>query len=110
MKGHLGAVLTSGLTALAIVFAVLQAAVLVAHTRTTGAQVSEATVPAAATHRFSVPGGRSAIPYQWNSADPAPPRPQPDTQQKREEPRRTPPRSRGTLPERGPRPPRRVAA
>ena len=109
MKGHLGAVLTSGVAALALALAVLQAAVVFAHASTTAnAEVSSAACPARPGHRFSAPGGRSGIPYQWNAEPPA--RAQPDTHEKREEPRHTPPRSRGGLPEQGPRPPRKVTA
>jgi hypothetical protein len=111
MKGHLGAVLTSGLSAVALALAVLQAAVVFAHASanaTARTEVSSAATPARPVRRFSAPGGRAGIPYQWNAEPPS--RAQPDTHEKREEPRRTPPRSRGGLPEQGPRPPRKLAA
>ncbi len=108
MKGHLGAVLTSGLSAVALALTMLQAAVVFAHARPLTTQVSAIT-PAGPSHRFSAPAGRSGSPYQWNPGEP-PARPQPDTQQKRDEPRRAPPRSRGGLPEQGPRPARRLSA
>ena len=109
MKGHWGAVLTSSLSAVALALAMLQAAVIFGHARPADRQISAATVPAGPSHRFSAPGGRSSTPYQWNAVEP-PARTQPDTQQKRDEPRRAPPRSRGGLPEQGPRPPRRLSA
>ena len=107
MKGHLGAVLTSGLSAVALALALLQAAVIHAHATPAG-QLSTEAGPAAPSHRFSAPGGRSGIPWQWNADPPA--RTQPGTQQKRDEPRHAPPRSRQAVPERGPRPARKIAA
>jgi hypothetical protein len=108
MRGHLGAVLTSGLSAVALALAMLQAAVVFAHARPPPTQIS-VIAPARPSHRFSAPGGRAGIPSQWSPAEP-PARAQPDTQQKRQEPRRAPPRSRGGLPDRGPRPARRLSA
>ncbi len=107
MKGHLGAILTSVLSAVALALAVLQAAVVFVHARPV-AQVSPAAAQAGPSRRFSTPGGRSGIPYQWN-AEP-PPRTLPGTREKRDEPRHTPPRSRGGIPEAGPHPQRRLAA
>lgn len=108
MKGHLGAILTSGLSAVALILALLQAAVIFTHARPAEDEISSASAPSRPSHRFSAPGGRSGIPYPWNP-EPAD-RLQPDPQQKREEPRHPPPRSRGGLPEQGPRPVRKVSA
>src|SRR5437016_2610737 len=61
MKGHLGAVLTSGLSAVALALALLQA-VIVAHSAprlTADATASRSSQ----TNRYSVPGGRSGIPW-----------------------------------------------
>jgi hypothetical protein len=60
MKGRLGAVLTTGLAAVALALALLQAAVL-AHSAPRHRAVSA--VRAGPTNRYSVPGGRSGIPW-----------------------------------------------
>jgi hypothetical protein len=60
MKGHLGAVMTSGLAAIALALALLQAAVL-AHSAPRHRAVSA--VRPGPTNRFSIPGGRSGIPW-----------------------------------------------
>ena len=87
MQGRLGAMLTSGLAAIAIALAMLQAFVVSrSHSRTAQASVS----PMGPSNRFSAPGNRSAIP--WSPFD----QPQPDEArnrpaQKQQEHRRTPP-------------------
>ncbi len=109
MKGHLGAVLTSGLAALALALAVLQAAVIVAHD---GGPRAEA-VSAARTesNRFSAPGGRAGIPYLPFEKASRPPEGR--TPERQQEEHRTPPppsRFRSTPPRLGPQPARKVAA
>ena len=106
MKGHSGAVLTSGLAALAFALVLLQALVVFSHAQPPGAQVSVEVPSPPSGHRWSAPGNRSAVP-SWN--DPARPRTAPGSQQKPEQ-RRAPPRSRGAMPEPGPRPARRLTA
>jgi hypothetical protein len=115
MKGHLGAVLTSGLGALALALAVLQAAV-VAH----GAPVAHA--PTATrqgpTNRYSAPANRSAVPWapfdKAQQEKPVPPEsPEGRTPERRQqEERRSPPpsRFRGMPPRIGPHPARKAAA
>ncbi len=60
MKGHLGAVLTSGLAAVALALALLQIAVLV---QSAPRHVEATVARSGATNRYSVPGGRSGIPF-----------------------------------------------
>jgi hypothetical protein len=115
MKGHLGAVLTSGLAAVALALALLQAAV-VAH----GVQKPAATtaVRTGQTNRYSAPGNRSAIP--WGPADKAQQeKPVPESPEGRSPPRRQqeehrapppPSRFRGAPPRPGPQPARKAAA
>lgn len=116
MKGHLGAVITSGLAALALGLALLQAAVVV-H----GAQRHRASAvvrSGATTNRYSAPGNRSAVP--WAPFDgvqqqkPVPPEsPEGRTPERRQpEEHRSPPpsRFRGMPPRLGPQPARRAAA
>ena len=109
MQGRLGAVLTSGLAAIAIALAMLQAFVVSrSHVRSAQASVS----PLGPSNRFSVPGGRSAIP--WLPFD----QPQPDEArsrpaQKQREERRTPPppsRYHSYPPRVGPAPARKATA
>jgi hypothetical protein len=109
MQGRLGAVLTSGLAAIAIALAMLQAFVVSrSHVRSAQASVS----PLGPTNRFSAPGGRSAVP--WTPFD----QPQPDEargtrpQQKPEERRAPPPPSRyhSYPPRVGPSPARKATA
>lgn len=115
MKGHLGAVLTSGLAAVALALAMLQAAVVVAH----GGGVHPVEAVSAArteTNRFSAPGGRAGIPYLPFEKAATPPdgrTPEGRTPERQQEERRTPPppsRFRSTPPRMGPQPARRVAA
>ena len=104
MKGHLGAVITSGVAALAVALALLQAAVI--SQRGLGEQVTAAaTAPPGPSNRFSAPGGRSGIP--WTPADAPPPRATPNNSKPQEQ--RAPAR-RGFTPEQGPRPARKAAA
>jgi len=110
MQGRVGAVLTSALAAIAIALALLQAFVVSrSHARSAQASVS----PLAPTNRFSVPGGRSGVP--WLPFD----REQPDEAarsrpvQKQEERRApTPPPSRfhSYPPRMGPAPARKATA
>src|SRR5437773_11962860 len=108
MKGHLGAVLTTGLAALALALALLQAAV-VAHDAPKMEGVTAAR--SGPTNRYSAPGGRSGIPWvpaekvQPQKRSPLPESPEgctaPDRQQ--EEHRSPPPsRCRATPPRLGP--------
>ncbi|HYY52152.1 MAG TPA: hypothetical protein VE755_04725 [Myxococcales bacterium] len=116
MKGHLGAVLTTGLAAVALALALLQAAV-VAH----GVPKMESVtaVRSGPTNRYSAPGGRSGIP--WVPADkmqPQKPAPVPESPEGRtppsrqQEEHRSPPpsRFRGSPPRLGPQPARKAAA
>lgn len=110
MKGHLGAVLTSGLAALALSLAALQAIVVLA----LGGGVRETAVSAARTesHRFSAPGGRSAIPYlPFEKTTPPPEGRTPERQQEEHRTPTPPPaRFRSAPPRLGPHPARKVAA
>ena len=115
MQGHLGAVLTSGLAAVALALALLQAAV-VAH----GVEKREPATAARTgpTNRYSAPANRAGIP--WVPADkaqrdkPVPESPEGRTPQNRQqEEHRSPPpapRYRGAPPRPGPQPVRKVAA
>ena len=109
MKGHFGAVLTSGLAAVALALAALQAVVLITH----AGGVHERAVSAARgeSNRFSAPGGRSAIPYLPFEKTSTPPDGR--TPARQQEEHRTPPppsRFRSTPPRIGPQPARRIAA
>jgi hypothetical protein len=114
MKGHLGAVLTSGLAAIALALALLQAAV-----------VSHGVIPAepivssrtGSTNRFSAPGGRAGVPWVPDSASqPKPALPEnPEGRtpgRKEEQQHRSPPpsRFRNGPPRLGPQPARKVMA
>ena len=109
MKGHLGAVLTSGLAAVALALTVLQAAVIVAHGRgPPGGVVSAAR---SESNRFSAPGGRAGIP--WLPFEKASTPPEGRTPERQQEEHRAPPppsRFRSTPPRPGPQPARKVAA
>jgi hypothetical protein len=116
MKGHLGAVLTAGLAAVALALAVLQAAVV-----THGVTKSEPATAARAgvTNRYSAPGNRSAIPWvpadkaQKEKAVPESPEGRSPPRRQQEEEHRSPPppsRFRGTPPRFGPQPARKAAA
>jgi hypothetical protein len=112
MKGRtVGGVLTSGLVALAVALALLQAAVL-AHASHPAPLTNNA--PIAPTNRYSAPGGRSGIP--WTPTPPAPKATPseregrtPDQKPQREE-HRAPMRNPSNLPHLGPRPARRALA
>jgi len=106
-KGYLGAVLTSALTAVALALALLQAAVI-AHGAPRYSSPSAARIE---TNRFSVPGGRSGVPY-LPAFDKTPP-PEGRSREQQQEQHRTPPppsRFRGAPPRPGPQPARRIAA
>jgi len=106
MRGHLGAVLTSGLAAVALALALLQA-IVVAH----GAhRVAEVTAAHSGTSNpYSVPGGRSGIPFLPFEKGPQPDQGQ--TPPRQEERRPTPPsRMRAVPPRIGPQQPRKMAA
>lgn len=106
MRGHLGAVLTSGLAAIALALALLQAIVVAQHA---AHRLPEATAAhSGATNRYSVPGGRSGIPFM-----PFEKQPQRDEGQKpprHEEHHSPPPRMRAIPPRTGPQQPRKMAA
>src|SRR5437870_11922529 len=113
MKGHVGAVLTSGLSAIALALALFQVMVLAnSHPRPMTAQ---AVAPSGSTNRYSMPGGRSGIP--WDNPDHRSLPATPGSREGRspgvkppEEHRAPPPsRQRGLVPS-GPRPARRAAA
>jgi hypothetical protein len=116
MKHHLGAVLTSGLAALALALTLLQAAV-VAH----GAPRAQArtAIQQSPTNRYSAPGNRSAVP--WAPLDNAakdekpavPESPEGRTPERRQqEEHRSPPpsRFRGPPQRPGPHPTRKAVA
>jgi hypothetical protein len=108
MKGHLGALLTSGLAAVALALALLQAAVLV-HSAVPPDAVQSARTQS---HRYSVPGGRSGVPYlPFDKAQPAT-TPEGRSPEKQQEERHSPPppRQRSFPPGAGPRPHRRAVA
>jgi len=117
MKGHLGAVLTAGLAAVALALAVLQAAV-VTHGVTKGEPATAARAGAGVTNRYSAPGNRSAIPWvpadkgQQEKAVPESPEGRTPPRRQQEEHRSPPPpsRFRGVPPRLGPQPARKVAA
>jgi hypothetical protein len=106
MKGHLGALLTSGLAAVALALALLQA-VVAFHSARRGADL-----PASSTqsHRYSAPGGRSGIP--WLPFDKQPPANSEGRSPQPKEERRAPPPSKyRPMPQApGPRAPRKLAA
>lgn len=106
MRGHLGAVLTSALTAVALALALLQAAVI-AHGAPRYSSPSAARIE---TNRFSVPGGRSGVPYlpAFDKAPPSEGRSREPQQQHRTPP--PPSRFRSAPPRLGPQPARRLAA
>jgi hypothetical protein len=111
MKGHFGAVLTSGLAAIAIALVLLQVFV-VSRSHLRGEQVSAA--PPHPTNRYSAPGGRSGIP--WLPFDHRPPPAEegrtqpPPKQEERRAPTPPPARNHSYPPRIGPTPPRRATA
>jgi septal ring-binding cell division protein DamX len=112
MKGRtVGGLLTSGLVALAVALALLQAAVLAQASRPAPLTTN---APLAPSNRYSAPGGRAGIP--WTPTPPAkavPPSERegrtPDQKPQREE-HRAPLRNPNSVPHLGPRPPRRALA
>ena len=111
MKGHLGALVTSGLAAVALALALLQAAVLI-HGVRRHAALSQHHVQS---NRYSAPGGRSGVPYMpfEKAPTPATPATTPEgrSPEKQQEERRTPPPPRQrSFPMPGPHPPRRAVA
>lgn len=97
MQGRTGVVLTTGLAAMALVLAMLQALV-VAHGVRRPEVTAARNAPAAPSNRFSVPGGRSGVP--WVPFDKARPPPAPESPEgrtppgPRQEEHRSPPPSR----------------
>ncbi len=113
MRGHAGALLTAGLAAIALAFALLQAAVLARSAR------AHHIVAQPATHeepqnRYSAPGGRSAIPWgpdfdaQQKATKPEGRSPESKPPEEHHSP--PPPRNRLMPPYNGPRPARRAVA
>jgi hypothetical protein len=110
MKGHLGALLTTGLAAIALALALLQAAVVIAQGGTHHAAPSAARVES---NRYSAPGGRSGIPYlPFDRPAPQPATPEGRTPERQQEEHRAPPpsRFRSSPPRPGPQPARKIAA
>jgi hypothetical protein len=113
MKGRtVGGLLTSGLVALALALALLQAAVLAQMPRP--APVTTNNVPAAPSNRYSAPGGRAGVPWTPTPTQPKPAPSEregrtPDQKPQREE-HRAPLRNPNFIPHLGPRPARRALA
>ena len=115
MKGRLGAVLTSGLAAVALALALLQ--VLVLANSTPRQWTAEAQIPAGPSNRFSAPGGRAGIPwmpFDSTKLQPAEPKSREGRSPAAKPPERhvpPPSKMRGIHPPTfGPRPARRAAA
>jgi hypothetical protein len=116
MKGRtVGGLLTSGLVALAIALALLQAAVLAQASRPATITTNANNAPLAPSNRYSAPGGRAGIPWTPNPppGKAVPPSERegrtPDQKPQREE-HRPPMRNPSSVPHLGPRPPRRALA
>ncbi|MCA1826871.1 MAG: hypothetical protein ABR567_13595 [Myxococcales bacterium] len=107
MRGHFGAVLTSGLAAVALALALLQA-IVVAHGAHRLPEVTAA--HSGASNRYSVPGGRSGIPFM--PFDKARPPDQGQKPQRQQHEHHSPPpsRMRAVPPHVGPQQPRKMAA
>src|SRR5437588_432787 len=91
MKGHLGALLTTGLAAIALVLALLQAAVLF-HS---APRYQASSAARGQSNRFSVPGGRSGVPWMpFDKAQPPSTTPEGRSPEKQQEERHSPPPSR----------------
>lgn len=107
MQGRLGAVLTSGLAAIAIALALLQAFV-VSRSHLGVAHASAA--PVGPSNRYSVPGGRSAVPWApFNNVQPDEARgPKAPKQEERRAPTPPPSRYHSYPPRVGPSPARKV--
>jgi len=118
MRGHLGAVLTSGLAALALGLALLQAAVVAhgAHRHRISATANRAAQ--GPSNRYSAPGNRSAVPWapiedvkRQKPVLPESPEGRTPERRQQEEHRSPPPsRYRGLPPRAGPQPVRKAAA
>jgi hypothetical protein len=112
MKGHFGAVVTTTLTAVALILALLQAVVL-AHSAPKFVQATAAR--SGSSNRYSAPGGRSGVPYMPFDKGQQQATPPIDregrTPQRPPEHRPPPPsRFRGYPPVPGPQPQRKLAA
>jgi hypothetical protein len=105
MKGHFGALLTSGLAGIALALVLLQAFVVA---RSHGPLVQYTAAPAQPSNRFSAPGNRSAIP--WGPFDRAQQTPVPQKPEQRHVPTPPPSRYHSFPPRMGPTPPRRATA
>ena len=107
MQGRLGAVLTSGLAAIAIALALLQVFV-VSRSRLGVAHASAA--PVGPSNRYSAPGGRSAVPWgPFNNVQPDEARGrQAPKQEERRAPTPPPSRYHSYPPRIGPSPARKV--
>ena len=104
MKGHAGAVITSGLLGLALLLAALLQLALLSHGRASPT-VTASTGPPGPSHRFSAPGGRAAIPWAPSEPTHAP------AVRPGDPPRKpAPARERSTPPATGPRRARRATA
>ncbi len=114
MRGHLGPVLTSGLAVVALALALLQAAVVshgvLKHEPPTASH-------SGASNRFSVPGGRSGVPWvpqdnvQQKPVAPESPEGRTPPRRQQEEHRSPPPaRFRNAPPRPGPQAARRAVA
>jgi hypothetical protein len=110
MQGRLGAVLTSGLAAIAIALAMLQAFVVSRSHH--GSTHASAASPVGPSNRFSAPGGRSAIPWTpFDRAQPDEARTRPPAKQEERRAPSPPPSRYHTYPPRmGPTPPRKATA
>lgn len=109
MKGHLGAVLTSGVAILALALALLQSVVLVQGST----RLAEANAPRAApaSNRYPAPAGRSGVPYLPLEKAPPPSEQEGSTPQPQREHRTPPPSRLRSWPLRlGPQPARKLAA
>lgn len=113
MQGRAGALLTSGLAALALSLAFLQAMVM-AHGVPTLEVAAAATRAPAPSNRYSAPGGRSGVPYMPFDEKSAVPQPQNSEDRATPPPKEhhTPPpsRFRSAPPRMGPQAPRKATA
>lgn len=105
MKSHLGALLTSGLAALALALALLQAVIVARGVRHSDGATAVRSTPS---NRYSAPGGRSGVRWMPFDEHKTPEGRTPAS--KPEEHRSPPPRDRVFPPPFGPHPARRVAA
>jgi len=106
MKGHLGAIMTSGLAAVALALALLQAIVVACSSH----RAQEVTAARSGqTNRYSVPGGRSGIPLLPFDKSRKPEQSPPLHEERRLSPP-PPSRMRAVPPHLGPQQPRKMAA